>query len=491
MSSIDFSAYVDLTVDDKAATDIYTEAVEYGKRTFPELNPRPGTLEDALLQSFAYVGSQTIGSVNRLPDGLMEGILRLHGLTRFAATFSEIQIQFTLSTAAATVPSGTAVIFEYDAGDDLEQYVFITEVAATAGGGQTTVTTTAIANTAGPLPNISIGNSFVIAEPSSTILSAVATANIEQGNIAETSDEYLSRGTTYLQSLSRVLTTALQIENYILTTYRDVKRCHVYDLVKAITFDAANNATNLTRSGTNVTVATSSIFKNASAGDTLFRVLTPEFYGDTTYTKFESGAYTGTFSANNLLVTGVISGSDSSGPAEVVNLTKLNLTTINTTPVPGFFTIFVCGSNGEPLTTTLKQTIYDDVVTKIVAGLGFEILDVWVYDLKFNVSIAVDASFVGADVASTVATTLASQISPDEWPNWDTTIRIFDLVVEASRVIGVSYVYSVEAVVLTYPDTPPGNSSLFNTVSSGGQTSGFSPIYAGLLPRVTATVTVA
>ena len=491
MSSIDFSSYVDLTVNDKAATDIYTEAVEYGKQTFPELNPRPGTLEDALLQSFAYVGSQTIGSVNRLPDGLMEGILRLHGLTRFAATFSEIDLQFTLSTAAATVPAGTAVIFEYDTGDDLEQYVFITTEAATAGGGQFTVTTGAKANVAGPLPNIIIGNSFVIAEPSSTILSAVATTNIQQGNIAETSDEYLSRGTTYLQSLSRVLTTASQIENYILTTYRDVKRCHVYDLVKAITFDAASNATNLTRSGTSVTVATNATFSSASAGDTLFRVLTPEFYGDTTYTKFKSGTYTGSFSGNNLLVTGVISGSDSSGPAEVVNLTKFNLTTINTTPVPGFFAIFVCGSDGEPLTTTLKQTIYDDIEAKIVAGLSFQILDIWVYDLKFNISIAVDSSFVGADVATVVATTIASQISPDQWLNWDTTIRIFDLVVEASKIAGVSYVYSVEQVALTYPNTSPGISSLFSVISRGGATTGFSPIYAGLLPRVSATVTVA
>ncbi len=491
MSSIDFSAYVDLTVDDKAAPDIYTEAVEYGRRTFPELNPRPGTLEDALLQSFAYVGSQTIGSINRLPDGLMEGILRLHGLTRFAATFSEINIQFTLSTNGATVPQKTAVIFEYDTGDDLEQYVFLTETAATAGGGSSTVTTKAIANVAGPLPNITTGNAFVIAEPSSTILTAVAAGNIEQGNIAETSDEYLARGTTYLQSLSRVLTTRSQIENYILTTYRDVKRCRVYDLAKAITFDAASNATNLTRSGTNVTIATNATFKNASVSDTLFRVLTPDFYGETTYTKFKSGTYTGTFSTNNLLVTGVISGNDTSGPADVVNLTKFDLTTINTNPVPGFFSIFLCGSNGAPLTTELKQTIYNDIVEKIVAGLSFEILDIWVYDLKFNVSIAVDSSFVGADVASTVANALAEQISPDEWPNWDSTIRIFDLVVGASKVPGVSYVYSVDAVALTYPNTSPGNSSLFNTVSSGGQTTGFAPVYAGLLPRVSATVTVA
>ncbi len=493
MSSIDFSEYVDLTINDKPAPQVYQDAVEYGKRTFPELNPRPGTLEDALLQSFASIGSQVMGAINRLPDGLMEGILRLHGLTRFAATFSEIELSFTLSTAGQTVPAGTAVIFNYDAGDQLEQYVFITTTSVTATSSATTVSTFAKSIIAGPIPNIVTNDPFVIAEPSSVILSAVAGGNITQGEMAETSTEYLSRGVTYLQSLSRVLTTALQIENYILTTYRDVKRCHVYDLVKPITFEPTSpSATNLTRSGTAVAVTTNSTFVTASTSDSNFRILTPEFYGDDTYTQFKSGTYSGTFSSgNNLNVTGVISGTGSSGPAKVINLDKFNLSTIASTPVPGFFGIFICGSNGTPVSDELKNNIYSDIQGKIVAGLEFEILDVWVYDLKFNVSISVDASYVGADVATDVATTISTEISPNNWAVWDSTVRLFDIVVSASKVAGVQYVYSVDQVSIAYPDTSPGNSSLYNTLSSGGSLVGLTPIYAGLLPRVSTVVTVA
>ena len=488
MGSIDFSDYIDLTIEDESPETIYEDAVEYGRNTLPELNLRAGTLEDALLQSFAYVGSQTIGAINRLPDGLMEGILKLHGLTRLEATFSTVEVEFTVLDDGSSVPAGTTVIFQDPV--DGEQYPFSLSETVTANSGEFIVSGTVTSTTAGPVPDITIGTTLLISEPSSNVLFCETVSTVLNGNSDETTDQFLARGTTYLQSLSRVLTTSLQVQNYILSTFPDVERCKVYDLARAVTFDPGTSL-NVSRTGTAATIATNSAFSAASAGNPTYRVLTPDFFGDTTYTAFESGTYSGTFSGNNLNVTSTISGTTTTGPAKVVNLSKLDLFEIEGNPAPGFFCIFICGQDGTPLSNELKQEIEDSISDRIVAGLSFEILDVFVYDIKFNVSIAVESGFVAADVVLAVAEEIESSISPDAWENWDKLVRIFDLVVQASKIPGVSYVYSVSGASIPSSETAPGNDLLFSEFLSGSQLIGYAPAFAGLLPRAQVQVTVA
>jgi hypothetical protein len=491
MGSIDFSQYIDLTIDDKSPSEIYEEAVEYGRNALPELNPRAGTLEDALMQSFAYIGSATIGAINRLPDGLMEGVLKLHGLERLEATFATLNVEFTLSELGGSVPAGTAVIYNYNNGQDVEQCAFELAETLIAASNSYTVVGIVTSVKSGVIPNIPAGAVLAISEPSSIILLCESVEALTQGNTAETSEEYFARGTSYLQSLSRVLTTGRQVENFILTTFADVKRCKVYDLAKAVVFNAAQNATNLTKNGATATVETNSAFATASAGDPVYRVLSPEFYGNTQYSFFKSGTFIGTFSGNNLEISNPVGGTGSSGPVNVVNLTELDLLTIESNPDPGFFAIFVCGQNGTPISQSLKTKIRESIEERIVAGLSFEILDIWTYDLKFSISIAVDPSYIADDVVDEVKAAIETGISPDEWKNWDSVVRIFDIVVEASRIAGVSYVFAVSATELTYPATAPGNNLLYAESTNGSQLIGYAPSYAGLLPRATVQVSVA
>ena len=84
MASPDFSNYIDLTVNDKQPDEIYNDAIDYAKIALPEFSPRSGTVEDAVLQSTAYMAGVTSGSINRLPNGLMEGIMRLIGVVHHA-----------------------------------------------------------------------------------------------------------------------------------------------------------------------------------------------------------------------------------------------------------------------------------------------------------------------------------------------------------------------------------------------------------------------
>lgn len=498
MGSVDFSRYIDLTLDDKSPQEVYEEAVEYGRNSLPELNLRAGTLEDALMQAFSYVGSTTIGAINRLPDGLMEGILKLHGLERLEATFAEIDVLFTVSENGGTVPAGTSVIFNYDDGNSQTQYAFETTQTVTAGSSSTTVAALVRSLTAGVIPAIPIGTDLSIGEPSSTIFLCETTGSLLQGAGDETSDEYLARGTTYLQSLSRVLTTANQVQNFILTTFSGVKRCRVYDLAKAIEFDAGITS-NLSGSGTNVTIATNASFSAACEADPVYRVLTPEYYGnideapygDPNYANFKSGTYQGSFTGNDLNITGNVVSVPASGPADVINLTKLDLFEIQGNPKPGHFVVFVCGEGGKPVSMELKQEIRYALEERIVAGLSFKILDVWTYDLKFVISIKADASYLVADVIEALKTSIEDDISPDNWSEWDSVVRIFDVVVKASKVPGVAYVFQVTGAIPSYPNTDPGNNLLFAESTSGSQLIGYAPTYAGLLPKATVEVTVA
>ena len=173
----------------------------------------------------------------------MEGILKLHGLSRLEATFSSVPVEFTLLDDGSSVPAGTVVIFQDP--NDGEQYPFSLAETVTAASSLFIVSATVISTTAGPVPEIPTGTTLLISEPSSNVIFCETTSSVSTGNSEETTDQFLARGTTYLQSLSRVLTTSLQVQNYILSTFPDVERCKVYDLAKSVVFDpgATNNIT--------------------------------------------------------------------------------------------------------------------------------------------------------------------------------------------------------------------------------------------------------
>ena len=111
MPSPDFSDYIDLTINDKSITDVYDEAVEYAQTSFPEFSPRTGTIENALLESVAYSTGSLIATINRLPDGLMEGLLKLMGFNRIEATASTGTVLIELSVnTGATIVSGSFLL---------------------------------------------------------------------------------------------------------------------------------------------------------------------------------------------------------------------------------------------------------------------------------------------------------------------------------------------------------------------------------------------
>lgn len=496
MASPDFSQYVDLSIDDRDAADVYDDSVEYARLALPEFTPRVGTVEDSILQACALIGSLNIAAINRIPHGLMEGILQLMGLVRYEATFSTVEVEFTLSNAGETVPADFFVVYEAVVGDETVQYPFRTTSQVTAGVADSTVAATLTCEVSGVIPTLLSGTELVIVQPNATVLSCVTTSLVQQGDEPETDDEYFSRATSYLASLSTSLVTAAQIEEFILTRYPDVHRCKVYDLCNPVVdFDALVSIGPLTspNSGPAVGNATEAFISNSVFSDYTRVINTSTDPVEQGYLK--SGVYNTAASAVDTFsfIRNAYSMPPGEYDVEAAFIDLFKLRNDLTEASAGYFVIVACDDDGNPLSDSVKASITQAVSQRIVAGLSFIIIDALICDVSFNIDISVDTEYSAASVVTTVAEEIESFVSPANWPNWTPSLRLFDIVVKANSVEGVAYVNSVTANIPVFDDyalVAPGNELTILETTSGSTVTGLQMVYKGTLPRATVEVTV-
>ena len=494
MASPDFSQYIDLSGNTLGPDELYNDAVQYAKLALPEFSPRTGTVEDAILQATSLLASLTLGSINSLPDGLMEGILKLMGVTRYEATFGTVDVEFQMIDVDLSIASDFYVLYESSEGDVFTEYPFYTTAIVTAESGLDTISATLTASVAGILPSIPIGTELVIAQPNGSVLLCTTTSLLVQGNQAETDEEYFSRATSRLQLLNSTLVTAAQVEAYILTTYDEVHRCKVYDLTKAVTYiNESTDNTSAVSSTVTVTMTgdqKTAFFAAADFTSGLFRIInnstsSADLLGTPTgcFVPASPNSGAGTFAYTNVAT-------HSASPVSVVDMAPFEIDTA--TDTPGYFVVFICDENGDPISSTLKSDIYDDVKSRIVAGLSFQILDPIIVDMSFSVTLKVNPEYASSSVATTAGTALESYISPANWPNWETTIRYYDIVVEAVKTPGVSGVTGITSSVPSYilSSIAPGNDLLVSELTTGSETTGYEILYMGVLPRATIEIVV-
>jgi len=490
MASPDFSQYIDLSIDDRDAADIYDDSVEYARLALPEFTPRVGTVEDSILQACALIGSLNIAAINRIPHGLMEGILQLMGAIRYEATFSTVEVEFTLSNEGETVPADFFVSYEAVVGEETVQYPFRTTSQVTAEVGDSFVTTTLTCEIPGVIPTLLSGTELVIVQPNATVLSCVTTSLVQQGDEPETDDEYFARATSHLASLSSSLVTATQIEEFIVTQYPDVHRCKVYDLCNPVVdLSGTINIAELTTTG-----ETSTNFISDSTFDDYTRIINrstdaeeKDYLVSGVYNTTGTGATTFSFTRNSYATPSEEVDIDGA----FIDLFRLRNDTVQQSA--GYFVIVVCDEDGNPISDSVKTSITQAVSARIVAGLSFIILDALVCDALFTVDISVDSEYSAASVVTNVAEELESFISPANWPNWTPSIRLFDLVVKANSVEGVAYVNSVTTEIPEFGDyayISPGNELTILETTSGSAVTGLQMVYRGSLPRATVEVTV-
>lgn len=234
----DFSPYINLRLYDKQPGDIYSNAIEVAQMTIPDFNLRTGTVEDAMFQAMAYMTSIATTHINTLPNRLMEGMLSFMGVERNVGDRATVSVAVTLLTLdGASIPAGTIFAHETLVFDDVVVTYYETSVAYEIPASETSnpsvQTIFIVARDEGIVPEVASGDEFKYIQFSSLIGTIVASTDFTQGVDPENDSEYLSRGATYLQSLSENFVTAEQIERYIISTYATVSRCVVYDLTNA------------------------------------------------------------------------------------------------------------------------------------------------------------------------------------------------------------------------------------------------------------------
>lgn len=238
MASPDFREYIDLTVNDIQPDDIYNLAREYAINSLPEFDPRTGTVEDAMLQAMAFVSGLVTGAINRLPNSLIEGMLRLFGFLRREATFATGSVIFSaIDDAGLTIPGGTQVAYNEIVEDGSILHIFETAFPVNIDQGDfESGPVQIIATEVGIKPVIADEEPLTILTPIGRLLDARFDGALIQGEESESDFSFFNRASTYFASLSAALATAEQTTSYILTSYPDAYRVKAYDLTRLPVF---------------------------------------------------------------------------------------------------------------------------------------------------------------------------------------------------------------------------------------------------------------
>lgn len=505
MASPDFREYIDLTVNDLQPNEIYDLARDYALVALPEFDPRVGTVEDAMLEAMSYVAGLVTGSINRLPDGLMEGILRVMGFYRSEATFASGSVIFSaIDDTGLFIPAGTQVAFNETTAEGVVTHIYETLESSTIAEGDTDSSAVQIvAVDAGEKPVISDGTALTILTPIARLFSATFDGAFTQGSETETDEEFFNRAVTYLASLSLSLATADQVTNFVLTNYPEAYRAQAYDLTKLqqflvqeIVFDGGDSLVHAS-CVPEVISATNyfNTFKYANDGAEIFGVLEsstpwgasatpmttiritdssePDYDGIWGISGIEnqfSGAPYVAYDYGDGTSTTTIS-----YPTTETKLEFLDQVLLDADDVLGSVTVFMCTSSGASLTAEDKALIADDIRGRSIAGLSVYVSDVILAPMSVDVDIKVLDGYSTLAVRTAVDDMLTAHLSPSQYP-FTNLVRKNALISMVAQIEGVEY---VDALTLTSDDAD------ISTVNGEGDVEF---IFKGTLPSASVTV---
>jgi hypothetical protein len=237
--SADLTQYVNLRPLDITPAQVYLDSIEVARNVFPGFELRPGTIEDAMFQAFAYMSSLNIGAINRLPDSLILGLGKMLGTQYVDSEPATMDVTFTAnSNDGAIVPLGTIVRYTPSTDDETSSvsYFFetnesITIAANAAEDPLPTGTANCTSRSLGVVFAVDAGVPLSLESYSQELYSAVSAGNFVQGVDGEGLDDFLDRTVTNLSSMSSALVTTSQLNNYVLISYPQlISRSKVYDL---------------------------------------------------------------------------------------------------------------------------------------------------------------------------------------------------------------------------------------------------------------------
>lgn len=110
MPNPDLANYVDLTINDRDAQAVFEAAILQMKTDLPEWTPREGNVEVVLLEAMALQVAESIFAINRLPNGVIEALLKFFGIERDSGAAPTTTMRFYMAGVMGySVPAGTKV----------------------------------------------------------------------------------------------------------------------------------------------------------------------------------------------------------------------------------------------------------------------------------------------------------------------------------------------------------------------------------------------
>ncbi len=485
MPSPDFSQYVDLTLYDKSPSELYLNAVDYAQTVaLPEFNPRVGSIEDALLQAVSFATAELAGTINRLPDGLMEGILNLYGFERQQSVSARITVNVTVvDSAGATIPAGALFSYTSEGDEGLETYFFATVQDLVVAVGDTTGTVEAEALVTGIMPTLSDGTDLTLVSGVSRILSASTSGDMTQGEEEETDISYFTRGAAFLASRSNSLATSTQIQNYLPTYVAEIQRAYVSDLTRF----KYMRVSSVTRTGEVVTAVIDGLGSSwDTPTDTLTFLSTEVTAGDRVIVRYANDTEadvpingTATSGTPYTVLTATYSVSEGTftlefqtsvsadvaqeylpmttaphhyheevGHVEGDTYIEILLVPDDYNEVAGHVGLVFGNSSAAPLETTGYLNVQNEIRGKSIAGLTFTSIAPILVPVTINAEIEHLASYGAVSVRQAVETALSEYVSAESWA-FGKNIYVNNLIGVAASVAGVSRVASLTLSIST------------------------------------------
>lgn len=234
MTSPDWSDYVDLTLYDLSATDVFNEAITAARTSLPEWIPYAGSIEVVLLEAIATEVANVVAAANRVPGATTETLLKLFGVERSDGVKATAEITAVMvDTQGYSIPSGTS--FAYFPPDDRDPVVYVTTADLSVPNGSTNGSVAVEAQDVGTAGNeASVGSPVQVLSTLPYVKSTTLTVAPSGGLEAEDDATFFARAVNTLQSYSAAASTASQIESVILTDHNPpVWRARTFDLERA------------------------------------------------------------------------------------------------------------------------------------------------------------------------------------------------------------------------------------------------------------------
>jgi uncharacterized phage protein gp47/JayE len=205
MASPDTTQYYDLRIEDKDPQDVFDNAIADLKTKLPDWIPRETNIEVMLLEAMSLMVAENIFAINRLPDGVVEVLLRLFGIERSNGTPPLATFEFHMTNDAGyTIPAGTSLRLALPG--DLEPIIFVTDTELTIAAGQTSGAVAATGDRFTTEANGVTIDTVVELLDSIIAVDYVDTASvITGGNDPEDDEAFFTRGMTRLSRLNDTL----------------------------------------------------------------------------------------------------------------------------------------------------------------------------------------------------------------------------------------------------------------------------------------------